>query len=84
MARTTVTLDSDVEALLARVMAERGTSFKEAINDAVRAGLAESGGVEFTFPTFELGVPKVDLTHASRLASDLEDEETVREMGVGR
>jgi hypothetical protein len=37
MVRTTVTLDADTEALLRRRMRERGLSFKQALNDAIRA-----------------------------------------------
>ena len=37
--RTTVTLDPDVEQLVKRVMRERGLTFKQAINEALRAGL---------------------------------------------
>ncbi len=37
--RTTVTLDPDVEALIQKAMKERGLSFKEALNSAIRAGL---------------------------------------------
>lgn len=84
MARTTVTLDSDVEALLARVMSEQGISFKEAINDAVRRGLTSGARVDFAFPTFDLGEARLDVVHAGRLAADLEDEEIARELSVGR
>jgi hypothetical protein len=38
--RTTVTLDADTEELLRRRMRERGVSFKVALNEAIRAGLA--------------------------------------------
>lgn len=79
-----MTLDSDVEAMLARVMAERGISFKAAINEAVRSGLAGPPRADFSFPTYDLGAARVDLTHASRLAGELEDEEIVRELSVGR
>ena len=37
--RTTVTLDGDVEAVLRVAMRERHLSFKEAVNNALRAGL---------------------------------------------
>ena len=37
--RTTVTLDPDVERLIKDVMKERAISFKEALNEAARAGL---------------------------------------------
>lgn len=39
--RTTVTLDPDVARLLEQAMATRGQSFKEALNQAVRRGLAD-------------------------------------------
>jgi len=83
--RTTVTLDPDAEAAIRRVMEQRGISFKRALNDAIRAGTmplrARAGGYT---RAHDLGVPMVDLTHALRLAADLEDEEIVRKMQVGR
>jgi hypothetical protein len=83
--RTTITLDSDVEALLKKVMRQRGVSFKEAVNSSLRAALSPSRPrADYVFPTFDLGASAVDTIHALRLASDLEDEETAREMGVGR
>jgi hypothetical protein len=39
--RTTLTLDDDVAALLARVRAGHGLTFKEAVNEALRRGLAQ-------------------------------------------
>ena len=39
--RTTTTLDPDVQALIRTAMKERGISFKEALNAAVRAGLTQ-------------------------------------------
>jgi hypothetical protein len=39
--RTTITLEPDVEALIRTVMKERGVSFKEALNSAVRTGLTQ-------------------------------------------
>lgn len=38
--RTTVTLDDDLVARLEQRRAERGITFKEALNEAVRRGLA--------------------------------------------
>ena len=42
--RTTVTLDADVEPLLRDAMHERRQSFKETLNQAIRAGLAGGEG----------------------------------------
>lgn len=82
--RTTVTLEPDVEALLAKAMRERGISFKEALNSAVRKGLGVDVRVDYAFATYAMGTPRVDLLHASRVASDLEDEEILRKLEQGR
>jgi hypothetical protein len=81
--RTTVTLDPDVEAKLRSVAHERGQSFKVTLNDAVRAGLVRSSGsaLRYSAPSRPMGVrPGVGLDGALRLASDLEDSETVRKL----
>lgn len=81
--RTTITLDPDVRALLENAMAERDVSFKTALNDAVRSAL----GREAVEPVSTLSRPlraRVDLTHATRIASELEDEETVRKAALGK
>jgi len=78
--RTTVTLDPDVESLLRKEVRRRGDSFKEVLNDAIRAGLHGSLNrrtEEFTPLVFDMGEPRVDLTKASALAASLEDEELV-------
>lgn len=38
--RTTVTLDPDTEEMLRKAVAERRTSFKKVLNDAIRSGLS--------------------------------------------
>ena len=80
--RTTVTLDPDVEASLRRAARERGISFKEALNSAVRTGLA--GGrtpKPYQAPVFALhALPGVNLDKAHALAAELEDTETIREL----
>jgi hypothetical protein len=80
--RTTVTLEPDVEALLKRLMHERGLSFKQAINDAVRAGLAGgSAAAPARTPTFAMGYePAIPIDKALRLAAELEDEELARRL----
>ncbi len=83
--RTTVTLDPDVAARLQQLMRERGISFKEALNDAVRSGLGDGRDHEASAtPTFSMGAPTVPLDGALRLAADLEDEESVRRLAAGR
>lgn len=83
--RTTVTLEPDTEALVRRAMKERGLSFKEAINLGLRQGLGASTEAKpYEVPTFDLGVPKVDLTKALQIAGELEDAEHIRKMHEGR
>lgn len=84
--RTTVTLDPDVEARLREVARERGVSFKEALNTAVRAGLmAARGQREYRTPARSLGLlAGVNLDKALQAAADLEDAEIVHELERGR
>jgi len=81
--RTTVTLDEDVAAAVKRVAQERGLSFKEALNTAVRTGLRSgfSKGRTYQMPSRDLGLrPDTDLTKALQLAAGLEDEERVQDL----
>ena len=82
--RTTVTLDPDVEALIRRAMRERGLSFKQAVNEAIRAGIgarAEQSKVHFR--TYPMGEAIVDVTKALRLAGELEDQERAARLARG-
>ena len=66
-------------------MEQRGLSFKQAINEAIRAGIAGTGGGKLpTFPTHDMGEPLVDVTKALRLAGELEDDELGRKLAQGR
>ena len=81
--RTTITLEPDVHALVTKLMRERGVGFKEAVNLAIRAGLAKTpDATPARTPTFDLGEPRVPLEKALRLAGELEDEELVRKLSL--
>jgi hypothetical protein len=81
--RTTLTLEPDVAALVRRAMRERGLSFKQAVNEAIRAGLAPAeGGEPFRTPTRDMGAPMVPVEKALELAGALEDEELLRKQAV--
>lgn len=73
--RTTITLEPDVEILLKKAMRERSLTFKDAVNQAVRAGLVAKPDKipPFKQRTMHLGVPLVDLTKALALADELDD-----------
>ena len=66
-------------------MHERGVSFKDAINEAIRAGLSSgSPHRRYRLEARHLGHAAVPLTRALQLAAELEDEEIVREMALGK
>ena len=76
--RTTVSLDADNDAAVRRLMRERGLTFKQALNQAVRDGLApRRPRAAFRTPTFAMGQPVIALDKALRLAADLEDDEII-------
>jgi hypothetical protein len=83
--RTTVSLDPDARLLLERSMRERGLSFKEAVNQAIRAGLGDRsvGPTSYTTPR-ALGPARVDLTKALAITAQLEDEALTRRLTEGR
>ena len=83
--RTTITLEADVEQLLRNAMRERDVSFKEAVNDAIRAGLKGSGArrKRFRQQTFSLGTGQAfRWDKALEMAAALEDEELIRKMAL--
>lgn len=85
--RTTVTLDDDVVAALHAIMRERGVSFKQALNELVRAGLAAAVAPSkpYRLRPARMGVrPGIDLDKANSLAAELEDAELVRKYELGR
>jgi hypothetical protein len=83
--RTTVTLDPDTRLLVERAMREHGLSFKEAVNEAIRAGLGGAGSGPRTYTTpRKLGPARVDITNALQLAADLEDNALAGRLAEGR
>lgn len=81
--RTTVTLDPDTEHLIRQRMKEKGVSFKRALNDAIREGAAGREPAPHETPTFDMGIPSVDLTKALRIAGELEDEQLIESLRRG-
>ena len=83
--RTTITLEADVQALIQRAMRERGLTFKQAVNEAIRAGAAPpSRSRRPSFETLDMGEALVDVTKALRLAGELEDQELARKLSLGK
>ncbi|WP_370327110.1 antitoxin [Euzebya sp.] len=67
-------------------MRRRGVTFKEAVNSAIRAGLTRSPSPAEPFRTraVPMGTPAVNLDRALQIAGELEDEELIRRMRVGK
>ena len=84
--RTTVTLDPDVESLLRKEVRRRGEPFKQVLNNAIRVGLrsAEKRGEPFEPLVFDMGKPRLDITKATGLAAELEDDELIGRYRRGR
>ena len=83
--RTTVTLDRDVEALIQTAMRERGISFKEAVNEAIRAGLAGTRAGTFRQRSFSMGFrPEISYDRALEIAGALEDQEILHKLALGQ
>jgi hypothetical protein len=81
--RTTITLDHDVDLAVRRLMRERGLTFKEAVNEAIRSGLApRASGAPHATTVVSMGVPMVPLDKALRLAAQLEDDELARKLAL--
>ena len=83
--RTTITLEPDVQALIRTAMKERGISFKEALNSAVRAGLMQSKQRRrrFVQKSFSLGREQnFRWDKALEIATAIETEELIRKLSL--
>ena len=82
--RTTVTLDEDVDSMLRSFAQERGVSFKEALNEAVRSGIGGARSTRrrpFRQKTFRMGFrPEFRWDKAVAMAEAMEDEELMRKL----
>lgn len=79
--RTTVTLDDDLAARLRGRAHERGISFKAAINEAIRGGLEQPRVAKpYRLKPRKMGAPAIDLTKATQVAAQLEDDELIRKL----
>ncbi|HLA16334.1 MAG TPA: hypothetical protein VJZ72_05485 [Candidatus Limnocylindrales bacterium] len=84
--RTTITLEPDVDALVRKAMRERGLTFRQAVNEAIRRGLRRQPSAErYRTPSFPMGLrTDIDWDKASHLAAELEDVEILRKLKAGR
>lgn len=79
--RTTLTLDDDVAAALARRRAERGTGLRDEVNALLRTGLSATSqpradtGETYELPTFDPGRALIADHRALKGLLDDEDDE---------
>ncbi len=77
--RTTITLDPDTLTLLKKEMVQSQVSFKRAVNDAIRRGLAggpPAAPAELAFMPFRSDYqPGVDRRRLQQLADEMEIDE---------
>jgi hypothetical protein len=85
--RTTITLDPDVEQMLRDTIRDKDLTFKEAVNQAIRAGLREKNTARprFRQKSFSMGSERLfPWEKALQVAAALEDEELLRKMALGK
>lgn len=80
--RTTVTLDHDVESLVRQAMKRGRKSFKQALNEGLRRGLAPAAGEsqpKFVVHARSLGMrSEIDPSRIRDLDGSIEEEEFLR------
>lgn len=87
--RTTLTLDDALLRQLRQRALDRGQTFKQVVNDTLRAGLAAAPAAPrepYRCPTFSMGglLEGIDLSKANQLAARLEDEALIKKLRRGR
>ena len=85
--RTTLTIEDSVAQLLKDRAHASGKSFKAIVNETLRLGLqagesTPSAIASYSVPQVAMGIPKMDLVSANRLASQLEDDSLLRKLEV--
>jgi hypothetical protein len=79
--RTTIMLDPDADAAVRQLMRERGLTFEQAVNEAIRRGTSSRRRPPpFRTRSHPMGRPFVPLEGALRQAAHLEDEEVIRKL----
>ena len=82
--RTTLTIDDDLAGILQKKAGQQGHSFKEVVNDLLRAGIAASGDVVLRRQPIKvvgkpLGLkPGYDPDKLNQLVDELEVEEFLK------
>ena len=87
--RTTFRIDDDLLQDLKKHAQKQKTSLNNLLNKVIRSGMEVMNGSgrpkrRFRQKTQDLGRPLVDLTKALSLAAQLEDEEIIKKLELGK
>ena len=82
--RTTITLEPEAKALVEKAMKERRLTFKQVVNEAIIRGLGTERTPRVDLPVHDMGKPLVNLDKALQIYGELEDEEILRKMAMGK
>lgn len=71
--RTTIDLDDDVAAAVARMRKDEGKGLSEAVNELARRGLTvKKERKPYVHKTYDLGIPKMNLDNIGEVLEQLE------------
>lgn len=87
LTRSIAPVSSAVNGQVRDRMRERGTGFKETINELLRRGLRADApaSVPYEVPVFRSTIrPGIDLDKALALAEAMEDDEILRKLSLGK
>ncbi|MBI1177180.1 DUF2191 domain-containing protein [bacterium] len=82
--RTTLTIDDDLAGILQKKAGQQGHSFKEVVNETLRAGLAAGGSIASTRKPFKVVAKPLGLRtgfdpdRMNQLVDELEVEDYLR------
>ena len=85
--RTTVRIDDDLLSDLKEVAEKERLSLTKAFNKILRVGLRSKDSAPdrpYRVKAASMGKPFVDLTKANQIAAELEDEEILRKLRLGK
>ena len=82
--RTTITLNAEAEGLVRKAMIDQKRSFKEVVNEAIMRSLSQAPRRTVNLPTHSYGPPLMNFDKATQLAGELENEEILRKMAMGK
>lgn len=82
--RITVRIDDDILSELRQRAAAAKTSMASVLNEVLRRGLEASRRASYKQRVFSLGAPKFNVDKALAFAAELEDEEILRKLSMGK